>query len=211
LKVLTVFLALLAIVSAASRAQDPCYSELHVSCEGMRVSVCPRGDFEPIREGCGGSDDYIEVYVRDSGQNGISGIPWTDYWINACHIEHELWLCVQHIVADSVTGSNGRTTFSEKISAGGCIPEGGIWMAVQGQTILDPGCTVPVCVDIVFVGPDINADGTVDLSDLSFFGESYNSALGDPEFDTCCDYNDDGKCNLSDFSWLGQHYQHGCF
>jgi hypothetical protein len=205
---------LLLVLSHAVFAGDmcPCENDVYVSCPGMRVSACPAGDFEFIRNGCGGDSDYIEVYIRDCTHTGIAGIPPTDFWMNACEAQYEMCVCVQHFAADSLTGSNGRTTFSGRISAGGCIPEGGIWVSCQGKTIMDnPLCVLPECIDVVFVSPDINADCFVNLSDLSFFGQAYNTQLGDSEFNTCCDYNDDDWCNLSDFSFLGEHYQHECF
>jgi hypothetical protein len=209
-----VTIVILASALAAAEAGDmcPCENDVYVSCPGMRISVCPRETFELIRNGCGGDNDYIEVYIRDCTPAGIPGIPPTDFWMNACQAQYELCLCVQALVADSLTGTNGRTTFSGGFLAGGCVPQGGLWMACQGKTILDdPLCVGPECIDVVIVSPDLNADCQVNLSDLSFFGESYNTSLGDPDFNTCCDYNDDGVCNLSDFSFLGQHYQHGCF
>ncbi len=214
MRVLMIVMALSMILSAAGIAGDmcPCENDLFVSCPGMRVSVCPRGGFERIDEGCGTGIDYIEVFIRDCSHVGIAGIPQTDFWMNACDQAHELCLCVEAFVADSLTGSNGRTTFSGKIAAGGCIPSGGIFVSCQGKTILDEAtCTVPVCLDVIIVSPDINADCFVNLSDLSFFGQSYNKQVGDAGYDTCCDYNDDGFCNLSDFSFLGEHYQHECF
>ncbi len=199
------------ILPVAASGQFPCESTAAVSCSGMRVSVCPRGDFEYIKDGCGTGNDYIEVYIRDCGGYGIESIPWTDYWTDACQVEYSLGICVQHFVADSLTDVNGRTTFSGRISAGGCIPEGGIYIACQGYTIIDEAQVEPICLDVVIVSPDINADSFVNLSDLSFFGESYNKQEGDAGYNTCCDYNDDGWCNLSDFSFMGEHYQHQCF
>ncbi len=209
--IIGVFLLLIVLTAGAAQSQDPCLSELNVSCAGMRVSCCPKGDFEYIRNGCGGDDDYIEVYIRDSAGNGIAGIPWTDYWMNACEAEYELCVCVAHFVADELTDSDGRTTFSGRIAAGGCIPSGGIYVSCMGRTILDSQCLAPVCVDVVIVGPDINADCEVNLSDLSFFADAYNTQGGDAAFNTCCDFNDDGSVDLGDFAFLGQHYLHECF
>jgi len=214
MRILFIATVLLLIVPTAGFAGDicECENDLYVSCPGMRVSVCPCGGFEKIEDGCGNGNDYIEIFLRDCSHTGIAGIPWTDYWMNACDPAHELCLCVEAFVADSLTGSNGRTTFSGKIAAGGCVPTGGIFVSCQGKTILDdPLCVAPVCLDVIIVSPDINADCHVNLSDLSFFGQSYNKQVGDVGYDTCCDFNDDDWCNLSDFSFLGEHYQHQCF
>ena len=207
-----VLLAAAASVSNAEQADAiGCDSEASVSCPGMRVCICPRGDFEPISEGCGGSTDYIEVIIKNWSNEPIPDIPWTDFWIGACDAQYELAYCVDHIVADSLTGQNGRTTFSGRIAAGGCIPEGGVWISCQGMTLLDPGCIAPICLDVVLVGPDINVDGLVNLSDMTFFGQAYNKALGEPGYDTCCDYNDDDSVSLSDFAYFGEQYQHRCW
>jgi hypothetical protein len=190
---------------------DECESEAGTSC-ALRVSICPAGDFEFIRNGCGGDADYIWVWVKDAANVGIAGIPWTDYWMNACDAGQELCLCASPIVADSLTNDEGRTTFSGRIAAGGCILTGGMYVACQGKTFLDVAiCTNPICIDIVIVSPDLQADCAVNLSDLSIFGQSYNKGLGDAGYNPCCDYNDDDFCNLSDFSFLGEHYQHECF
>lgn len=205
----------LILVPAASRAGvDNCKSEISVSCEGMRLSICPRRDFEYIRTGCGGTSDYIEVWVRDPAGNGIPGVPETDYCLFACDPNEELAICYFFITADSATSAltdfRGRTTFSNSRIAGGGCALNGIGMTIQGMTVVDELCLYPVCLDIEIVSPDINGDLDVDLSDLSYFGECYNSREGEPNFSECCDYNDDGKCDLSDFAYFGQHYTHPC-
>ena len=88
-----------------------------------------------------------------------------------------------------------------------------MFVSCQGKVFLDEGGagTPPICIDIVIVGPDLNRDCTVNLSDLTFFGLSYNKQLGDAGYDPCCDWNDDDWCDLSDFSFLGEHYEHTCF
>jgi hypothetical protein len=214
-------LALLSVLIIASgtsapAADDFCNSTAGLSCPTMRITVCPRGDFELIRNGCGGTDDYIWVIARDASGSPIPGIPWTDYWMNACDAAQTLAICVEPIVADSLTGMNGRTTFSGIIRVGGCVSTGGVYMAIQGSIIkIPPTCQYKLCLDIVIKGPDLTGasgkpDGIVNLSDLIPFGTSYNKNLGSGGHNVCCDFNDDDKCNLSDFAYFGQHYQHRC-
>jgi hypothetical protein len=115
---------------------------------------------------------------------------------------------MSHIAADSATGSDGRTTFSGPVAAGGCVITGGIYMAVQGRIILENDCSDYDIEYITITSPDLNADCAVNLSDLAVFGLSYNRIIGDAGYDPCCDYNDDDKCTLSDFAYLGAHYLH---
>ena len=209
-KVLLFSLLLVFATSLYAGDVDECLSDCGTSCS-LRVSVCPAGDFEFIRNGCGGDADYIWVEINDDLGVGIEGVPWTDYWMNACDGAQELCLCASPIAADSLTNADGRTTFSGRFAAGGCILTGGMYVSCQGKTIVgEPTCIEPTCIDIVIVSPDINVDCFVNLSDLTFFGQSYNKAEGDAGYNPCCDYNDDGVCNLSDFSFLGEHYQHSC-
>ncbi len=199
------------ILSSTGFAGDMCdnCSLGSTSCS-LRVSACPQGDFERIADGCGGDSDFIEVIMRGSEMEGIEGIPPTDFWMDACDAGQALYLCPGAFVADAPTDSLGRTTFSGRISAGGCLLTGGLYFACQGTTQMVPAGTVPICLDIVIVSPDLNADGAVNLSDLSFFGQSYNHELRQPEYNPCTDYNDDDWCNLSDFAYFGEHYQHEC-
>ncbi len=216
-------LAALMIVPAVCCA-DPwgCFYKAGLSCPAMKISLCPRADFEQIRTGCGGTSDYIWIEARDQANQPIPGIPWTDYWLNACNPAMNLWLCVEPLVADSLTGEDGRTTFTGAIKAGGCIPSGGVYIAVQGHVVLvAPYCVEPLCLNIVIKGPDLTGpgghpDGVVDLADFTPFGTSYNTMPPGPyppgkAFNDCCDFNDDGVCNLSDFSMFREHFQHMCF
>ncbi len=211
-KVLLFSLLLVFATSLHAGDVDPCLSEFGASCVGMRVSICPAGDFEFIYDGCGNGNDYIWLYARDASGNGIEGIPWTDYWLNACDPAQELCLCASPFAADALTDEFGYTEISGRIAGGGCILSGGIYLAIQGKTLVDfPVCVEVTCVDIQIVSPDLTADCVVNLSDLGVFGLSYNKQAGDPGYDSCCDFNDDNKCNLSDFAFIGEHYQHACF
>ncbi len=136
----------------------------------------------------------------------------TDFWLQAIDPTEQLCLGANAIVADSITNSAGRTTFSGPVIGGGCAVHG-LYLRAQGIVIVEyPGCIETEVRDIIIVSHDLNADCRIDLSDLAAFGLSYNkSRWVDPDFNTCCDYNDDDKCNLSDFAWFAEHYLHGDF
>ncbi|UCF04487.1 MAG: hypothetical protein JSV33_11175 [bacterium] len=221
-KVLLFSLLLVFATAVYAGDVDDCESECWVVDEGCRLSICPAGDFEFIRDMCGTGNSYIRVVVRDAAGAGIPGIPWTDYWMGACTEDatppDKLCICPGGIVADSLTNANGETTISGRIAGGGCVLEDGVYLAVQGKIILDdlggadPDCLLetPICLDIIIVSPDLTADCQVVLGDLGVFGQSYNKCEGDAGYNSCCDYNDDTCCNLSDFAFMGEHYQHNC-
>ena len=215
-KVVALALMLLLATSVFAGDVDDCLSNAGVSCITMQVTICPAGDFELIRNGCGGTADYIWIEARDAGNLPIPGIPWTDYWLNACDPLKQLCICVSPIGADSLTGANGRTTFSGRIAGGGCTLSQGIWWAIQGKPILAKPCgSAKLCLNVVIKSPDVTGAGgqpdcKINLSDLIPFGTSYNKNLGQVGFNSCCDYNDDDKCNLSDFAFWGTHYLHKC-
>jgi hypothetical protein len=211
-KVLLFSLLLVFATSAFAGDVDECEStcNLNAGCtSGMRLSICPQGDFEFIRDACGGSADYIEVWVRDGSGVGIAGVPTTDYWMDACDPGQALCICAAPFGADGLTDPTGYTTISNtQVAGGGCILTGGVWLSVQGKVLLGAPCVTPICLNIQVVSPDRNADCVVNLSDLGLFGLTYNVY---PPTDMCCDFNDDGYCNLSDFAFMGAHYQHTCF
>ena len=215
-KVLLFSLLLVFATTAYAGDVDECLSDWgwgNVNCTTPRIAICPQGDFEFIREGCGSDNDYIWVQVLDSSGNGIPGVPWSDYWLQACDPAEELCLCANPIVADSLTNASGNTTITGRSSGGGCVIVGGLYLAIQGKIVVTvaSGCIEIKCVIIIIVSVDLTADCQVNLSDLGVFGLSYNKALGAPGYNTCCDYNDDDICNLSDFAYMGAHYQHECF
>jgi hypothetical protein len=193
---------------------DECLSTAGLSCAQMKITICPAGDFEYIAAGCGGTGGYLWIVARDHNGNPVRGIPRTDYWLDACAPGQRLFLSGESIIADSNSGSNGRTTFSGRIAGGGCTLTQGIRVAVQGKTIMRyDQCIAPLCLNIVIKGPDLTGaggrpDGVVDLLDLATFGLSFRKGSGNPDFNPCCDFDDDNWCALGDFAFFRQHYQH---
>jgi hypothetical protein len=210
-KVLLFALLLLVSTSLYAGEVDDCNSTVSlVGCTSMQLSICPAADFDQISAKCGGSG-YIAIVVKDASDNGIAGIPWTDYWMGACDPGGEICLCCDGVVADSLTNGDGETTISGFIGGGGCVLSGGVYMSIQNQQILEaPGCTDPVCLDIEIRSPDYICSGVVDLSDFTAFIASWNECVGDANYNECFDFVDNGCVDMSDFSAFAPHWQHEC-
>ena len=215
-KVLLFSLLIVLATSVYAGEVDDCLSSAGISCVGpLEFSICPAGDFEYIRNSCGGDADYIWVEVLNGGGQGIEGIPWTDFWLNACDPGQELCLCASAIAADSLTNADGRTTIGGRLAGGGCILTGGMYIAVQGKPLYEevsPGvCIDLICLPIIVTSPDFTGDCEVTLADYQPFTVTYNLADPDPDFNKCYDFTNDDAVSLSDFASLAEHYQHTCF
>ena len=215
-KVLLFSLLIVFATSVYAGEIDDCLSSAGISCvDTLEFSICPAGDFEFISRGCGGDADYIWVEVLNGGGVGIEGIPWTDFWLDACDPAQELCLCASPIAADSLTNSDGRTTISGRLAGGGCILSGGMSIAVQGKPLYEevsPGvCVDLICLPIIVTSPDFTVDCQVTISDYDPFTDSYNLASPAPNYSKCFDFTNDDAVTLSDFAFFSEHYQHTCF
>jgi hypothetical protein len=50
----------------------------------------------------------------------------------------------------------------------------------------------------------------VDFIDFTIFSTAYNSAEGDPNWNTLCDMDDDGVINFTDFNYFANTYGTSC-
>ena len=209
-KVLLFALLLVFATSISAGEVDDCNSTVSLSASPLHMLICPAGDFQDMGDDCGG---YIMITVKDGTGAAISGIPTSDYWVDACTSGQELYLCAGAIAADSMTNSSGMTTISDAISGGGCITSGGVYVAVQNVVILaQPGCVtgVPECLAMVIKSPDLSKDGEVGLADLGTFASAYGTSSGDALYNECCDFKDDNVIGLADLGYFAGHYGHRC-
>jgi hypothetical protein len=213
-KVLLFSLLLIFATSLYAGEVNDCESEVYYEngCAQMYLLVCPAADFDRVDEACtDDSYDFIRVIAKDASGNGVAGVPWTDYWLDACDPAQELYICAGGVTADSLTNSDGETSISDPIGAGGCILSGGVYLAIQNNVVLtSPACTEVTCLNMIVKSPDLEKSGKVDLSDFGTFGDAFGSSEGDDNWNECCDYTDDGQVNLSDFGFFGDHWQHEC-
>ena len=97
---------------------------------------------------------------------------------------------------DQNTNVNGETHFENPLNGGGWT-EGPVWFYLIGVRGATPEQVEFPPIPIRFNSPDINADGIVDLVDISLFATDY---FGDYHYR--CDYHWDGFLNLSDVAML---------
>src|SRR5262245_443057 len=123
-------LAAIAVVSDASAQVDPCRST--VTFTAGTVTVCPKGDGDPLTNSIEGGNSQITLTVRLGG-TPIPGIPAEDMWLVGC--SDGLLLCggSSGSNADAPTNAQGQTTFSNEPAAGGC--DTGLYVVVQGTVI----------------------------------------------------------------------------
>jgi hypothetical protein len=69
---------------------------------------------------------------------------------------------------------------------------------------------VPLCTLSSFMvkSIDYNGDGTVNLSELSYLGLTYNKCEPVTGYNCWFDFNADDCVDLTEFSFLGEHYEH---
>ncbi|MBN1165221.1 MAG: T9SS type A sorting domain-containing protein [Candidatus Krumholzibacteriota bacterium] len=79
---------------------------------------------------------------------------------------------------------------------------------ILSVNVLCNGEVIGYIDSLIVKSPDFTGDGTVDLSDLSFLGDTYCKSRGEPGYIDCLDFNGDGEVNLSELSFMGNHYNH---
>ena len=74
--------------------------------------------------------------------------------------------------------------------------------------ILYNGFEIGQVIDLPVKSPDYNGDGYVNLSDFSFFGDTYNKSSGDEGYNDCFDFNFDQSVSSADYPLFVSHYTH---
>jgi hypothetical protein len=154
-------------------------------CAPGAAGVCPAGDL-----------DWIEVTVVES--------PPAQFTMVRCSAS-PVWMepvCIcafqQQLTAREDPSGVATFTFN---AIGGC----GYIQFEAWTPNPPPSGTLSNLTSPIFVSsPDINADRTVNLSDLILFVGMYMGA------DPCADYNCSGSVDLSDFVIFASHYFHDC-
>jgi hypothetical protein len=122
-------------------------------------------------------------------------------------------ILVATIPATGVQTQNGRVrlTFSPDAAVKAGEEHTYYMTAIDG--INESGATEPFNATVYggsgIVG-DGDADGCIDVMDLTLMGNVYNSTLGDINYTTAYDFNADSRINLIDFTLFGDSFGQGC-
>jgi hypothetical protein len=217
----TLVLVVVADVEKAASQFDPCRFAV-VANPGV-VTVCPKGDGDPLTAAIGGGNSQITLTITTNGGVPVPGIPAEDMWLVGC--SNGLLLCglSSGSNADDPTNAQGQTTFSNEPAAGGC--DTGLYVVVQGIIAQDPNDAChPLCVPIATRSPDYKSagapgpppcaadircpDSRVTNADFSWFVTHYPTAAnpGAPYF-ACADFAAPlGAIGLADFSKFSIHF-----
>ncbi|MEN8007818.1 MAG: hypothetical protein ABFS42_12435, partial [Candidatus Krumholzibacteriota bacterium] len=145
-------------------------------------------------------DATITLHLRDPANNPVANYPAEDMWLESvadCH-----WCirpCQGGAIADADTDANGQTTWTNPLRAGGYSQDLTVVMIAGSPLTSGPG------LNIMHNSPDINGDGAVNLSDVSFFSADF---FGGYSFRS--DFQYDGVVNLSDVSKIAQSIGASC-
>jgi hypothetical protein len=66
------------------------------------------------------------------------------------------------------------------------------------------------CLNVTVVGPDINGDGKVDMTDIAIAGRAFGTVPGDARWNPLADVNLDGKVDLRDIALISKMFGKHC-
>lgn len=162
----------------------------HYPADPVSLFTCPQGD-----------EEVLGAVLTISGSDGspTTGVPAEDMELLCFH--EGLYFCDGDIIpALFDTDSNGQTYFAySEISGCGTLSLVGTVRGRYTDTLT------------VFVhSPDSNADGLINLIDLTNFSIAMNSGCTPPDCDPCFDYDGDGLITLVDLTLYSAHDNHQC-
>jgi hypothetical protein len=209
--VFRVFPFLLAAMCAAAPVLA-CGPGFAVSTAGGGVYICPAGDGSSL-EGVGAE---VMLTMVDPDGHGVEGQAGCAYLSDdAAGLVPPNPPSLAPCVWDGFFAADGPTDADGVLFFRGTMPGGGhsagpLWATIPGCDGLPVICYVDDPLPITVNSPDINGDGTVDLSDIGAFAIDFNVSSPGPDELLRCDFTHDGRLNLSDVAILAAHRGHGC-
>ncbi len=143
------------------------------------------------------ADATITLYLRDLWRLPIVNFPLEDIWLESA--DGGLVPCRGGTTPDDDTDINGMTFWNYPPFAGR-YSEAPVLVLVNGSPL-----TSNNGLPLKFNSPDINGDGSVNLTDVAYLSVDYFAG-----YFFRSDFNGDGTLNLSDIALLARHYGAQC-
>lgn len=188
---------LVVVLSAGIAAAqiDPANSFATMPAPGQ-IMVCPAGDGSTLAS----VSNVINIQVMDVTGLPMAGFVFSDFEVDGVPSAGladgfnppSTW--DQPAVGFANLGG-GAYQLTGTFIAGGVAPQA--MVKVQGVILGSPP------LPLIMNGPDRNADGVVNLTDIGFFAQVLGGA-----YDWRYDYNGDGTINLSDAGIMALHIGH---
>lgn len=170
----------------------------------VSVFTVPDGSGRPLTQAMllGGEAVDATIVVHLYAYNvPIAGFPREDIWLVTD--QGGLTACPGGTIADHATDSNGRTTFTQALRAGGASQT-----QLGERTLVELAgyaFSNEVLPPMRFNSPDINRDRQVNLTDIVLFANDYSGA-----YQYRSDFAWDGVLNLSDIVLMAQSIGRTC-
>jgi hypothetical protein len=142
-------------------------------------------------------DATIFMTVLDGNLAPVPDFPSEDMWLESADANYALVPCFGGANADFTTNAAGETRWETPLRAGGSS-EGDTWVMISGANLPSP-------LGLNFNSADIDANGVVNLLDITEFSAAFFSA-----YDFRCDFTPDGVLNLLDITLLSSGLGAAC-
>jgi hypothetical protein len=80
---------------------------------------------------------------------------------------------------------------------------------VDGEVDTSDNVYVDGVINVVWMVPDVNYDGKVDMKDLAIMAKAFGSSPGNPRWNPDLDFNQDGKIDMRDISPTARAFGRG--
>ena len=177
------------------------------TADEVSIVVVPDGSGNPLASaqtfGGGQVDATITIRLIDVGGVQVVNFPFEDIWLDSESTTDRgcRWW---GFPADRNTDANGETEFALPLAGGGWTT-GPVWVYLNGSRATHPqdGELPPVAMR--FNSPDLDANGSVDMSDVVIFAGDYHG-----EYHYRSDFIWDGVIDLSDVVVMAAALGRGC-
>lgn len=160
----------------------------------------PDGNGNPftaaVKVGGGVEDATITVIVKDAAGAYIVNYPFEDIWVES--VDGGMVACVGGATSDASTDVNGMTQFQTPLAAGGS--------SLTDAVVLINGNAIGGSIPVGFNSPDLDGNGSVNLTDVQFFASDFYA----PAYAFRSDLFFDNIINLSDIPLMASSVGASC-